>query len=43
MTAREQGKLALIEENINFNEEAQKDTFRYPLIKDVSQLGDNWG
>ena len=43
MTAREQCKLSLIKDNIDFNKEAQKVTFWYHLIKDVSKLGDNWG
>ena len=34
---------ALIEENKDFDKETKKVTFRYPLVKDISNLGDNRG
>ena len=43
MTRREQAELQLIEENVIFDEEAGQVMFKYPVIGDLSRLGDNFG
>ena len=42
MTQREQAELQLIEENVVFDEEAGQVMFKYPVIGDLSWLGDNF-
>ena len=42
MSVKEQAELALIEENIQFDEEASIITFEYPIVGDISKLEDNW-
>ena len=42
MTAREQSELGLVEANIQFIPEEKQVVFKYPYIKDVSRLEDNY-
>ena len=43
MSVKEQAELALIEENIKFNQEEGVITFKYPIVGDINKLEDNWG
>ena len=43
MSVKEQAELALIEENIKFNQEEGVITFEYPIVGDINKLEDNWG
>ena len=42
MSVKEQAELALIEENIKFDQEEGVITFEYPIVGDINKLEDKW-